>query len=359
VRQLKINKTLKNQIMSLTKDEFELLEENILRDGIREPLSIWKGTILDGHNRYAIAKKYGLPFRTEEIEIKNMSDARVWMIKNQLGKRNLSVFSRAELALELQDIVSKQARKNQIAGVRLNLDKGIDTAKILSELSSCSRACFYKIKKLIPLVTVEERNDLRKGELSINAAYNRVSVREHENRIKAVPYPVGKYRILMIDPPWRYDSFSRTQQSSAVCPYPTMTIDELSELPIKELTTDRSMLFLWATSAHLEKAFTLIRAWGFVYTGSSFVWEKTNRRTLVGNYNKPTHEFLLIAKRSKSQNFSTKKHRSVVQAPRTTHSKKPAVFRKIIEDMGYNGRRLEMFAREKHKGWTCWGNEIE
>jgi hypothetical protein len=49
---------------------FELLEQNILRDGIREPLAVWKGTILDGHNRYEIAKRHKLPFSTEEIEIK-------------------------------------------------------------------------------------------------------------------------------------------------------------------------------------------------------------------------------------------------------------------------------------------------
>jgi N6-adenosine-specific RNA methylase IME4 len=80
---------------------------------------------------------------------------------------------------------------------------------------------------------------------------------------------------------------------------------------------------------------------------------------LVGNYNKPAHELLLIGKRQKSQNFSNKKHRSVIRAAKTKHSKKPAIFRKIIEDLGYSGKKLELFAREQIDGWTCWGNELE
>ena len=182
MHKLKINRTLKNQIIPLSQDEYELLEQNILRDGIREPLSIWKGQILDGHNRYSIAKRHGLEFRTEEIKIKNLSEARVWMIKNQLGKRNLSVFARAELALELEGIVKKAAKKNQLGGVRLNLDEGIDTAKVLSELASCSRASFYKIKRLIPLITEEERLILRQGELSINRSEERRVGKECRSR---------------------------------------------------------------------------------------------------------------------------------------------------------------------------------
>jgi N6-adenosine-specific RNA methylase IME4 len=355
---LKIKKTLKKQIIPLSKDEFELLEQNILRDGIREPLAVWKGTILDGHNRYEIAKRHKLPFSTEEIEIKNLSEARVWMIKNQLGKRNLSVFAKVELALELQEIIAKQARRNQTRGVSLKLDEGIDTGAVLAEIASCSRATFFKVKKCLPLLSNAEKEELRKGELSINAAFNRASVREHERKIKSVPFPKGKYRVLYADPPWKYASYSRTQQSSSICPYPTMTIDELCSLAVKDLTTTSSMLFLWSTATHLEKAFQVMKAWGFVYTGSMFVWEKTNTRTLQGNYNKPTHELLLIGKRKKSQNFSTKKHRSVVRAAKTNHSKKPAIFREIIEDLGYGGRKLELFAREKNDGWDAWGNEL-
>jgi hypothetical protein len=70
------------------------------------------------------------------------------MIKNQLGKRNLSVFAKVELALELQEIIAKQARRNQTRGVSLKLDEGIDTGSVLAEIASCSRATFLQSKKM-------------------------------------------------------------------------------------------------------------------------------------------------------------------------------------------------------------------
>ena len=132
---IKINPDYAELVPPLSDEEYKRLKESIAESGLYERIKInQENEILDGHNRYSIAKKYGLPFRTEEIKIKNLSEARVWMIKNQLGKRNLSVFARAELALELSDIVAKAAKKNQLGGVRLNLDEGIDTAKVLVKL---------------------------------------------------------------------------------------------------------------------------------------------------------------------------------------------------------------------------------
>ena len=77
-------------IRPLTSEEYRFLEENILRDGCREPITIWKGIILDGHNRYRICKRWDLPYRTTELDVSGRDEAMSWICANQLGRRNLS-----------------------------------------------------------------------------------------------------------------------------------------------------------------------------------------------------------------------------------------------------------------------------
>jgi site-specific DNA-methyltransferase (adenine-specific) len=138
-----------------------------------------------------------------------------------------------------------------------------------------------------------------------------------------------------------------------------MAIEDICALPVKKLITPSSMLFLWTTSAMMEKAFQVMKAWGFSFTGASFVWVKTNPPFIRGNYNFTNHELLLVGKVKKSANFPDKKWNSVVEAPKTKHSKKPEVFYEIIEDFNYSGPKLELFARNTRKGWKSFGNQIE
>lgn len=77
-------------IPALSFDERQLLEENLLRDGCRDPLTTWQGVLVDGHHRYAICAKHGLPFQTIELSLPDRAAALAWMIANQLGRRNLT-----------------------------------------------------------------------------------------------------------------------------------------------------------------------------------------------------------------------------------------------------------------------------
>lgn len=87
---LNIDPEYKNLIPALSADEFRQLEENILQDGCRDPLVVWDGTILDGHNRYRICTENGLDFETVEANVKTKDEALKWMIDNQLGRRNIT-----------------------------------------------------------------------------------------------------------------------------------------------------------------------------------------------------------------------------------------------------------------------------
>jgi len=111
--ELLINEKFKDLIPALTTDEFNFLSESIKKDGVREPILTWQGVIIDGHNRYAICQKHNIPFITKELEFADENDAVIFIIKNQLGRRNLTDFNRANLALQLENIIKESAKTNQ------------------------------------------------------------------------------------------------------------------------------------------------------------------------------------------------------------------------------------------------------
>ena len=92
LEQLKIDPEFEKVIPPLTKDEYHQLEENILDDGrIIMPIAVWGDIIVDGHNRYRIAREYGdIPFSTTQLDFANRYEVIAWICKNQLGRRNLS-----------------------------------------------------------------------------------------------------------------------------------------------------------------------------------------------------------------------------------------------------------------------------
>ena len=89
---LKIDPEFQGKIPPLTFEELNQLEANILRDGrIINPIIVWQGLIVDGHNRFTIAKKHPeIPFTVHEKAFANRYEAIIWICKNQLGRRNLT-----------------------------------------------------------------------------------------------------------------------------------------------------------------------------------------------------------------------------------------------------------------------------
>ena len=112
---LKIDKEFETLIPPLTDEEFKQLRENILSAGrVKDALTVWDGTILDGHNRWKIIQEFPeMPFRVEQMEFKTRNEAMAWMIRNQLGRRNLLNYDRARLALRLKPILVEEAKKRQ------------------------------------------------------------------------------------------------------------------------------------------------------------------------------------------------------------------------------------------------------
>ena len=88
--ELTVDREFRSLIRPLLKDEYRHLEAALLTDGCREPITVWKGTIVDGHNRYEICRRLGIPFDTQERHFDNREEAIIWICSNQLGRRNIS-----------------------------------------------------------------------------------------------------------------------------------------------------------------------------------------------------------------------------------------------------------------------------
>jgi len=179
---------------------------------------------------------------------------------------------------------------------------------------------------------------------------------------KQIPeLPQGKYRIIYADPPWQYSDKLIEGYGAAEHHYPTMDIEKLCELPIKDLASENAVLFLWTTSPILDECWPVVEAWGFEYK-SSFIWDKEEHN--YGHYNSVRHEFLLICTRGSCLPESDELFDSVQTIKRSeVHSQKPERFREIIDTL-YPYRedsrvdRIELFARTKVKNWDAWGDEI-
>jgi hypothetical protein len=108
-----VNEELKAYIDPLTPDEHAALERSILAEGCRDALVLWGDVLVDGHNRYGICQKHGLPFQTvQNTRFQSMEDVHLWMIDQHLGRRSVSDFQRGLLALRKREILA--ARRAQV-----------------------------------------------------------------------------------------------------------------------------------------------------------------------------------------------------------------------------------------------------
>lgn len=380
-----IREEFKKLIPALTAEEFKQLEANILSEGIRDPLVLWRGYLVDGHNRYAIATEHGLDYKTVNKDFKDSNEVKEWMILNQFGRRNLSNYQRSVLALELEEVFSAKAKENQaiqFKGSSLIQKseevKPIVAIKEVAKVANVSHDTIAKVKKIEAVATPEVKAQLSTGELSINQAYQEIKKeekkeiqvekkKEYEQRIATVSvneFKVNifdtreKYRVIYADPPWQYDLEQTSPNlGGAIKHYNSMSIEELCALPIKDIADKDAVLFLWITSPKLNLFLQLMEAWGFEYK-TSFVWDKVKHN--MGHYNSVRHEFLLIGGRGKSTPDLKHLYDSVITIERSEkHSEKPVEFLNIIDNLYQHGNRIELFARQAKKdNWYFWGNEV-
>ena len=191
VYDLTVDPEFRDLIPPLNEEELKLLEESLVADGCESPLIVWNGVIIDGHNRYMICQKHDIPFSIQEKNFSSRDDAMLWMLRNQLGRRNLNNYQRVELVLKFEPLVKNAAEQRMMAGKAANpvptLAQGQTKGRTrdhLSEAAGVSHGTFAKAKKLVQSADEETKRELRAGKVTVNRAYTELLEKEHEGETK-------------------------------------------------------------------------------------------------------------------------------------------------------------------------------
>lgn len=176
-----------------------------------------------------------------------------------------------------------------------------------------------------------------------------------------------KYKIIYADPPWEYRD--KRDKHPRLCGgatkyYKTMTIEDIKNIPIKDISDDNCILFLWATFPNLPESLEVIKSWGFTYKTLGFSWIKTYKESKkpffgIGHYTKSNCEVCLIGVKGRPP-IVDDSISSVFISSIEKHSKKPDEIRRSIVKLCGNGlSKIELFARKKSKGWDYLGFDID
>lgn len=210
---IKIDDEFQSLIPPLTDDEFQRLEKSILAEGVREPIITWDGTIIDGHNRYKICTKHGLSFKTVERDFSSRDEAILFIIANQLARRNLPVAAIGLLKLKEKEIVAREANKRQGTRTDLlpNLAKSSDSVHTLEILAKDIPLGRESLRKLDVIdqqakegnpVAIKEREQLMSGEKkSIHGAFIAVKGNSKPRSSSEIKTDDGRYICSMCGEP--------------------------------------------------------------------------------------------------------------------------------------------------------------
>lgn len=186
---LTVDPEFRDLIPPLNEEELKLLEASLVADGCESPLIVWNGVIIDGHNRYAICRKHDIPFSIQEKNFDTREEVMLWMLRNQLGRRNLNNYQRSELALKFEPLFAHASEKRMLAGKLVdppqNSAEGSgETRKQIAKMAGVSHDTIKKVKRLHEHADEETKSRLRRGEMTVNKAYNELMQKEHEGETK-------------------------------------------------------------------------------------------------------------------------------------------------------------------------------
>jgi N6-adenosine-specific RNA methylase IME4 len=219
-------------------------------------------------------------------------------------------------------------------------------------LSSAPKAEQAKILALTEREILAKAKEIKAAKSGERMQRKLEVVRQIESQ--PTPMPGGRFRVIVADPPWRYDTKAENTGAAVrgLVPYADMSIEQICALPVASLAEQHCVLWLWTTNAFMRQAYQCLDAWGFVEK-TILTWDK--ERLGVGRWLRNQTEHCILAVRGKPV-VTLSNQCTILRAPRREHSRKPDEFFALVESV-CPGSKLEMFAREPRKGWSVWGGE--
>lgn len=173
----------------------------------------------------------------------------------------------------------------------------------------------------------------------------------------------GPFSTIYADPPWRFQNRTgkMAPEHQRLLRYPTMTLEEIRELPVNRVAGSEAHLYLWVPNALLAEGLEVLRRWGFTYK-TNLVWYKVRKDggpdgRGVGFYFRNVTELLLFGVRGSMRTLQPGRRQvNLLPSRKREHSRKPDEMYEIVEACS-PGPYLELFARHPRPGWAQWGNE--
>ncbi|MBQ9664614.1 MAG: hypothetical protein IJV40_15825 [Oscillospiraceae bacterium] len=172
---------------NLTEQEYSFLEEDILEHGCITPLVVWGDILIDGHNRYKICHEYNVPFSIETMDFPDRTEAAFWIIKNQIGRRNLSEYGRCELLIPIEDKLRPlmaERKRQTISAQRKGLEVmpnwagPATTREAIEALSGVPHTTYERAKKISLEADEDVKKKLRSGDVTIWSVFSKLPSRK-------------------------------------------------------------------------------------------------------------------------------------------------------------------------------------
>lgn len=175
-----------------------------------------------------------------------------------------------------------------------------------------------------------------------------------------------KFATVLADPPWQFQNRTgkMAPEHKRLQRYPTMSLQEIKDLPVEAIVADTAHLYLWVPNALLAEGMQVMEHWGFTYK-TNLIWYKVRKdggpdRRGVGFYFRNVTEIILFGVRGKNARTLRpgRSQENIISSRKREHSRKPDEQYELIEACS-SGPRIELFARGPRKGWFVWGNQAE
>ena len=181
-----IDNEFKGLIPPLTDEEYKGLEESILKDGCRDALVLWGEILVDGHNRSEICTRHNIPFKTVQKEFTSRDEVMLWMLQNQLARRNLNDFQRSEMVHKCEDAVKAKAKERQEAtqfggGGKISTTDGKSSDE-LGKMAGTSGKTYEHAIAVLEKAPEPVVQATRQNEISINSAYQVTKLEPEEQK---------------------------------------------------------------------------------------------------------------------------------------------------------------------------------
>jgi N6-adenosine-specific RNA methylase IME4/ParB-like chromosome segregation protein Spo0J len=358
-----------SELPMMSEEEIAQLAVDIKENGLREPIVVLDGVVLDGRNRLTACLRAGVkPEFTDWTErgygIRDVSEEEAivsYIASMNLARRHLSKDQKAAIALRLVPHAEVEAKARKQAGLK----KGAVSAPgALTEgkgkaAASVAAAAGVGTRTLERARSVEKRSPelvekVRRGEVTLKQAEKQIRKADQVAKVKAYVPPEGRYNVIVADPPWPYeDTLEGSDEARGGLPYPPMKVWDIATMKVP--ADDDCILWLWVTNAHLldGSAGRVLDAWGFT-PKTLLTWNKG--RMGAGRWLRGQTEHCILAVRG-SPKVELANQTTLLEAPRREHSRKPDEFFALVEKLCPGTARLELFAREARIGWVTSGAE--